>query len=101
MDSSFKREVEHRQQNTRLRDVTTCRAIALLCVALVVIALSVPLLLTLPRTLDAVVSPMSVVGEAIASESSLPGQSPAATAESWVDTLEEGEVARWRMRASD
>lgn len=100
MDSSFKLERKHRKTRS-IRDVTTYRAIALLCVALVVVALSVPLLLTLPRTLDAVVSPMSVVGEASASGSSVPRPFPAASAESWVDTMEEGEVARWRMRASD
>jgi hypothetical protein len=96
VDSSFKQP-----ETRRIRNLTTYRAIALLCVALAVVALSVPLLLTLPRTLDAVASPMSAAEEASASDSSLSQQSSARTAESWVDTLEEGEIAQWRMRASD
>jgi hypothetical protein len=101
MDSTFKSKVGDKPQTRATRDPTACRAVALLCAALAVIALCAPLLVTLPRTLDSVVTPMSVVGKASASESSTPEQSPAKPAESWVDPFEEGELAQWRMRASD
>jgi hypothetical protein len=102
VNSSFKRGVGDKQPEARIsRDMTTCRAIVLFCVALIVIALCAPLLMTLPRTLDAALRPVSAVGEASASESSLPEQSSGVSADSWVDTMEEGEIAQWRMRASD
>ena len=101
MNIRFKREIGNKQPDTRgVRDMTTCRAVVLLCVALIVTALCTPLLVTLPRTLDAAVRPMIPVGEASATESSLSEHSSDAP-DSWVDTLEEGEIARWRMRASD
>jgi hypothetical protein len=68
---------------------------------LIVVVLCVPLLLTLPRTLDAAMGSVSVVEEA-STPMRVPLAQPAGIFdEQWVDPFEEGEIAQWRMRASD
>ena len=80
--------------------------LTLLFVTLMILALAAPLLLTLPRTLDAAVSPSAAANAAPAAAAADPGrpfheQYPAQATTSWEDSLEQTELATWRARASD
>jgi hypothetical protein len=77
--------------------------LTLLFITLTILALAAPLLLTLPRTLDAAVSlpPAASAPAMAASERPFHEQHPMQATTSWEDSLEQTELATWRARASD
>lgn len=77
-----------------LREICTNAAVLLLCAALVTLAMTASLLLTLPKVLDAVASTTVDVPQA---DERQPGQIVA----DWVDALGDKERAIWRLRSGD
>ena len=78
--------------------------VVLFCIAVVALCFVVPLLLTLPRTLDAAerTAPRAVeTSSTHASEVPFHERYKVQGTEAWVDTLEETDVATVRRRASD
>ena len=78
--------------------------LTLLFVTLMILALAAPLLLTLPRTLDAAVSPppaATAPASTGTSERPFHERHPVQATTSWEDSLEQTELATWRARASD
>ena len=78
----------------RLGEICTNAAVLLLCAALVTLAMTASLLLTLPRVLDAVASTAVEVPQ-------LDERQPGQIVAGWVDALSERDLAMWRMRSSD
>ena len=63
-----------------------------------------PLLLTLPKAMDAAAKPTPLISEAAAADFTGPAfheRYQVQASQDWVDSLEETELAQWRMRASD
>ena len=77
-----------------LSEMCTNAAVLLLCAALVTLAMTASLLLTLPNVLDAVASTRADVSQV---DERQPGQMVA----DWVDALADGDLATWRLRSSD
>jgi hypothetical protein len=76
----------------------------LLCITLMILAVSAPLLVTLPQTLEAAASPAPAVALPSSSQSGEPAfhqRYPTDATTSWSDSLDETELAAWRMRSSD
>ncbi|HZN25742.1 MAG TPA: hypothetical protein VFB75_16065 [Burkholderiales bacterium] len=84
-----------------MRDADGRRPTIVLLIALVLLAVAAPLLVTLPQTLDAVASPPPAVVRIPATEEPFHEQYPVQATTSWEDTLDMGERAIWRMRSSD
>ena len=93
-------------------EIQTGGPITLFCAALIAVCFAAPLLMSLPQTLDAVASPTPLIRETIgqAALQTATGATPEPTfherypvqgATSWVDTLEESELAAWRLHSSD
>ena len=64
----------------------------IVCTLLVAVCFAAPLLLTLPATMDAVASPVPVIGDIAASEPSVGTfheRHPVQAGTDWVDTMEE------------
>lgn len=79
-------------------EMCTNAAVVLLCAALLTLALTTALLLTLPSALDAVAgSAPSITAEAPQTDERQPGQAIA----DWVDALSDSELAAWHLRWSD
>lgn len=77
-----------------MRDVCTNAAVLLLCAALVTLAMTAFLLLTLPDVLDTVATNMA---DAPRAGERHPGQVVA----DWIDAVSDAELAIWRVRSSD
>ena len=104
MDMNWRVHMPPEQQAGGGPDVTARRAVMLLCVALLILAVVAPLLLTFPKKLDAAVGPVGAATDAAANEAApvpFHEQYPIQSSSSWVDSLEQGELATWRSRASD
>jgi hypothetical protein len=93
-------------------EIHTGSPITLFCAAVIGVCFAAPLLMTLPQTLDAAASPAPLLRETMdqaalqaamgaAPEPTFHERYPVPPAGSWVDTLEESELAAWRLRASD
>ena len=85
-------------------DVDSRSPMALLFITLMILALAAPLLLTLPQTLDAAVSPppaATALRPTPAAERPFHERYPVQATTSWEDSLEQTELATWRARASD
>jgi hypothetical protein len=85
-------------------DSTGRRPVMLICITLMFVALAAPLLLTLPRTLDAAQSPapaMTMPTPASVSEPAFHERHAPQGTTSWSDSLEESALATWRLRYSD
>jgi hypothetical protein len=80
-------------------------ALTMIIGALVVMTcFAAPLLLTLPKAMDAAATPTPLIGEAAAADLTGPAfheRYPVQASQDWVDSLEESALAQWRMRASD
>jgi len=79
-------------------------AVMLFCVAVVAVCFAAPLLLTLPKTLDAAERPAPTPVEPAsehAPEAPYHERYPVQGTSDWTDTLEETELAAWRLRSSD
>jgi hypothetical protein len=102
MNASQELHIARKEGDAR-SDVHT-DAVMLFCVGVVAICFAAPLLLTLPQTLDAAERPVSAwVGPAPDETSQAPFHerySMQPTSD-WADSLDEGELAAWRQRASD
>ena len=76
----------------------------IVCALLIAVCFAAPLLLTLPQTMDAVASSRPVwsdIGVSEAAAATFHERHPVQAGTDWYDSLEEAEVAQWRMRASD
>src|SRR5687767_11094001 len=79
-------------------EICTNAAVLLLCAALLTLALTAALLLTLPGALDAVAGSTPVIDvDATQIDERHTGQVIA----DWVDGLSDSELAVWRLRSSD
>ena len=92
--------------------IQTGGPITLFCAAVIGVCFAAPLLLSLPQTLDAAVSPAPPIRETMgqtafqdatggAPEPTFHERHPVQATDSWVDTLEESELATWRLRSSN
>ena len=93
-------------------EIQTGGPITLFCAALIGVCFAAPLLFSLPQTLDAAVSSAPLIRETMgqaalqgatggAPEPTFHERHPLQATDSWVDTLEESELATWRLRSSD
>ena len=109
-------QAAHRTRRTPLKgavpEIETGGPITLFCAAVIGVCFAAPLLFSLPQTLDAAVSPAPLIretmGQAVsqgatgaAPEPTFHERHPLQATDSWVDTLEESELATWRLRSSD
>ena len=105
MDTKYRLHISHKNAGENAgREVRSRTPLTVLFITLMVLALAAPLLLTLPRTLDAAVGPSPAVRAApVASTAERPfhEQYPMQATTSWEDSLEQTELATWRARVSD
>ena len=75
----------------------------IVCALLVAVCFAAPLLLSLPHAMDAAASPAPTISEAVgvAAVPTFHERHPVQAGVDWVDSLEQAEIAQWRMRASD
>ena len=105
MDTKYRLHISQKNTGENAGPKVRSRTpLTLLFITLMVLALAAPLLLTLPRTLDAAVGPSPAVSAAPAastSERPFHEQYPVHATTSWEDSLEQTEPATWRARVSD
>ena len=76
----------------------------IICTLLVAVCFAAPLLLTLPQTMDAVASSRPVLSDIAVGDvaaATFHERHPVQAGTDWFDSLEDAELAQWRMRASD
>jgi hypothetical protein len=94
-----------------IAEVRTGSAIMLFCVGVIGLSFGVPLLMTLPQMLDAAASAPPLIQDTLraataqpltaASEPTFHERHALKATDSWADTLDESQLAAWRMRSSD
>lgn len=112
MDTKYKLHLRPEDSDAgAVPEIRTGGAITLFCVAVIGLSFGAPLLVTLPQMLDAVASAPPLIDDTLRAATSQPlapapeptfhERYPSQATGSWIDTLEESELATWRMRASD
>jgi hypothetical protein len=106
MDTKYRLHIASKDAGVdAVPDVKERGPMMLLLITLIILAFSVPLLATLPRTLDAAASPPPIAITAPrdmhSTERPFHERYPAQETSSWEDALEQSELATWRARASD
>ena len=93
-------------------ELQTCGPITVFCMVVIVLSFGAPLLMTLPRVLDAAASPAPLISEVLQAGASRTTFAPqperpfrdvqsAQATRAWVETLEGEALANWRLRSSD
>jgi hypothetical protein len=113
MDTRYKVDITPKDSAAgAVPELQTCGPITVFCIVVIGLSFGAPLLMTLPQMLDAAASPAPLISEvlqvgagqsaaAVGPERTFHDAHSAQATRGWVDTLEDRELAVWRLRSSD